>query len=112
MKKLFICCTDYQLINSLNIKMNIFSEEKADVIIFNSKEENQGIAERLKELNVFDNVYLYDKPKSAIRRYFQESERSTLFCACKKDFLYFLHKIKSKFKMREYLINSNICMGG
>ena len=37
MKALFVCLTDYQLLNSINIKKHLLTEQEADIIIFNNK---------------------------------------------------------------------------
>ncbi|MEI3066679.1 hypothetical protein [Phascolarctobacterium faecium] len=47
MKTLFICLTDYQMLNALNIKMHLLKDKQADIIIFNNKEGFEYLCERL-----------------------------------------------------------------
>ena len=50
MKTLFICLTDYQLLNALNIKIHLLKDKQAG---------NRQLAERLRKLSILDNVYLH-----------------------------------------------------
>ena len=54
MRILFVCSTEYQILNALNIKLHIFPDLAADIIL--QRAEYSGIADRLKELNIFENV--------------------------------------------------------
>ena len=40
MKTLFICLTDYQILNALNIKMHLLKDKKADILFLNNKDGN------------------------------------------------------------------------
>lgn len=61
MKTLFICLTDYQILNALNIKMHLLKDKKADILFLNNKDGNIELRERLEASDIFDNVYLLDK---------------------------------------------------
>ena len=58
MKKLFIALTDYQLINYINLKLTIFKDEHVDLIINNNKASKHDLAERLEQLEIFDNIFV------------------------------------------------------
>lgn len=70
MKILFICLTDFQILNALNLQMHQCSEKKADIFFITNKEGNDKLAERLKETSVFDNIYLFDNSKIKGLHYF------------------------------------------
>ena len=61
MKALFVCLTDYQLLNSINIKVHLLKGCKADIIIFNNKKGNIELADRLQSTGIFENVYVYSE---------------------------------------------------
>ena len=56
MKALFVCLTDYQLLNSINIKKHLLTEQEADIIIFNNKIGIFELADRLQQTGIFQNV--------------------------------------------------------
>ena len=73
MKTLFICCTDYQLINAINIKKNLLQNDNADIVILNNKAGVFELAKRLQTVNLFQNVYVYSEKFYGIHKYFQNS---------------------------------------
>lgn len=58
-RTLFICETDYQIINSINIKLNMLKEDEADILISNYRDGIIGLSERLENLGIFKNVYFF-----------------------------------------------------
>ena len=79
MKTLFICCTDYQLINAINIKKNLLQNDNADIVILNNKAGVFELAKRLQTVNLFQNVYVYSEKFYGIHKYFQNSEKKKSF---------------------------------
>lgn len=69
MKALFVCLTDYQLLNSINIKVNLLKDCKADIIIFNNKKGNVELADRLQSTGIFENVYVYSEFFTGLHKY-------------------------------------------
>lgn len=59
MKALFVCLTDYQMLNALNIKINLLKNKDADILFFDNKEGHCKLAERLSQTGVFKNVFLH-----------------------------------------------------
>lgn len=59
MKALFVCLTDYQMLNALNIKINLLKNKDADILFFDNKEGHRKLAERLRQTGVFKNVFLH-----------------------------------------------------
>ena len=59
MKALFVCLTDYQMLNALNIKVNLLKNKDADILFFDNKEGHRKLAERLSQTGVFKNVFLH-----------------------------------------------------
>lgn len=71
MKALFVCLTDYQLLNSINIKVHLLKGCKADIIIFNNKKGNIELADRLQSTGIFENVYVYSEFFTGLHKYFR-----------------------------------------
>ena len=59
MKALFVCLTDYQMLNALNIKVKLLKSKDADILFFDNKEGHRKLAERLSQTGVFKNVFLH-----------------------------------------------------
>lgn len=59
MKALFVCLTDYQMLNALNIKVKLLKNKDADILFFDNKEGHRKLAERLSQTGVFKNVFLH-----------------------------------------------------
>lgn len=69
MRALFICLTDYQILNAINIKVHLMKDDDADILIVNNKEGHIALAERLEKTNIFKNVYLYTEKLPGLHRY-------------------------------------------
>lgn len=72
MKALFVCLTDYQLLNSINIKKHLLTEQEADIIIFNNKAGTFELADRLQQTGIFQNVYVYSECFDGIHKYLRK----------------------------------------
>lgn len=72
MKKLFICLTDFQILNALNLQVNNENNEDADIFFVTNKQGNEELAARLQATKIFKNVYLFNNSKiSGLHRYFR-----------------------------------------
>lgn len=115
MKTLFVSLTDYQLINYINIKKHIIPDKKADIIIVNNKVGNAALADRLKELQIFDNVYLYTESLPGLHRYFRSisdnSDRISFTQSIANDLKNLIHNIKGKCSDKIYTINCRLRHG-
>lgn len=56
MKLLFICSTEFQLFNVLNMKLHLFPNDSADIIIQFLKEDTVEFYNRIRETGIFENV--------------------------------------------------------
>lgn len=63
MRKMYLCLTDFQILNALNLQMHKFNEEEADIFFVTNKEGNEKLADRLKATGIFKNVYLFNISK-------------------------------------------------
>ncbi|MBE6099383.1 MAG: hypothetical protein E7197_04945 [Anaerovibrio sp.] len=54
MRILFVCSTEFQILNALNIKVHLFPDSQADIVL--QRAEYSGIAARLRPLGIFDNI--------------------------------------------------------
>lgn len=52
--------TNYLIINMVNVKTNIYPDERADLIIKSSPAIDANIVEIVKSMNVFENIYFVD----------------------------------------------------
>ena len=91
MRALFICLTDYQILNAVNIKVHMLKDSDADILIVNNKEGHIALAERLEKINIFKNVYLYTEKLSGLHIYLRnisENKRDITFGeACLNDMI-------------------------
>lgn len=112
MKALFVCLTDYQLLNSINIKTHLLNTQEADIIIFNNKIGTFELADRLQQTGVFQNVYVYSDYFKGLHKYLRGLSENKHDVSCmeaingsmKNIFLKVMQKIKSK----EWIINKKI----
>ena len=56
LKLLFVCSTEFQLFNVLNMKMHLFPNDSADIIIQFLKEDTVEFYNRVRETGIFENV--------------------------------------------------------
>lgn len=113
MKTLFICLTDYQLLNALNIKIHLLKDKQADILFFDNKEGNQQLAERLRKFAIFDNVYLHQYENiNGLHKYFRNKTESTKTIGCFKAFLNSVkearYKVGSKLLGKKFKINNKL----
>ncbi|WP_027405931.1 hypothetical protein [Anaerovibrio sp. RM50] len=54
MRLLFVCSTEFQILNALNVKLHLYPDTKADIVL--QRAEYSVIAERLRELGIFEYV--------------------------------------------------------
>ena len=73
MRKMYLCLTDFQILNALNLQMHKFNGEEADIFFVTNKEGNEKLADRLKATGIFKNVYLFNISKiSGLHQYFRD----------------------------------------
>lgn len=112
MKALFVCLTDYQLLNSINIKKHLLTEQEADIIIFNNKIGMFELADRLQQTGIFQNVYVYSDYFKGLHKYLRclsEHKRDiTCIGAIKGSLKNISLKILQNIKSKEWVINKKI----
>lgn len=82
MKTLFICLTDYQMLNALNIKTHILGNQAADILFFDNKKGQKELAKRLQNTGIFENVYLHQFDNvDGLHRYFRKQTEVSIFSA-------------------------------
>ena len=59
--KLFIASTPYNLFNYINLKVNLFPDEDIDLIISNFDQRNKQYYSKLKQMNLFNNIYFIEQ---------------------------------------------------
>lgn len=116
MKTLFICLTDYQLLNALNIKLHLLKDKQADILFLNNKEGYIELQNRLEKSNIFDKVYLLDRIEiKGLHKFFRNmtdgEKRGNIWSASVNSFEELLYKIDVSFRGPEYKINKKIYGG-
>lgn len=117
MKNLYICLTDFQILNALNLQLSKFKNKKADLFFITNKEGNEQLAERLATTGIFEKIYLFNNSRiQGLHQYV----RSTVEGKTNKGFAAALvtsvneavYKLRSKFSGEAYRINAKIVLGG
>lgn len=117
MKNLYLCLTDFQILNALNLQLSKFKNKKADLFFITNKEGNEQLAERLASTGIFEKIYLFNNSRiQGLHQYV----RSTVEGKTNKGFAAALvtsvneavYKLRSKFSGEAYRINAKIVLGG
>ena len=117
MKNLYLCLTDFQILNALNLQLSKFKNKKADLFFITNKEGNEQLAERLGGTGIFEKIYLFNNSRiQGLHQYV----RSTVEGKTNKGFAAALvtsvnetvYKLRSKFSGEAYRINAKIVLGG
>lgn len=117
MKNLYLCLTDFQILNALNLQLSKFKNKKADLFFITNKEGNEQLAERLAAAGIFEKIYLFNNSRiQGLHQYV----RSTVEGKTNKGFAAALvtsvnevvYKLRSKFSGEAYRINAKIVLGG
>lgn len=117
MKNLYLCLTDFQILNALNLQLSKFKNKKADLFFITNKEGNEQLAERLAGTGIFEKIYLFNNSRiQGLHQYV----RSTVEGKSNKGFAAALvtsvneavYKLRSKFSGEAYRINAKIVLGG
>lgn len=70
MRILFVCSTEFQLLNALNIKYKMFSECPADIVL--QRPEYERFYSRLKRINLFTHVCYAKTERIGLHQYFRD----------------------------------------
>lgn len=109
MKSLFICQTDYQLINAINIKKHLLPELEADIVISNNKLGTIELSKRLQNVGLFQNVYVYSDSFNGLHRYMRGNDEKNTFCNAIKGSLKNIYlNIFGRIKGVDFIINHKI----
>ena len=117
MKNLYLCLTDFQILNALNLQLSKFKNKKADLFFITNKEGNEQLAKRLAATGIFEKIYLFNNSRiQGLHKYV----RSTVEGKTNKGFAAALvtsvneavYKLRSKFSGEAYRINAKIVLGG
>lgn len=98
MRILFVCSTEYQIFNMINMKLRLFKDQKADAVIQCNK--NNIFAERLRETGLFEHVCYVNREDNLhdyVRKFREHKETGSFLCAVKKSLQYTAAKLSTKF---------------
>lgn len=116
MKLLFICSTDYQIINAINIKEHLYGNTCADIILIDNKKNRVEVAHRLKEVSVFNNIFVCDESVKGIHYFLKnltEGYQNISIAECIKNEFVNVYRLFCRiYKEDSYTINSKISCGG
>lgn len=65
------CCTPYHIINAINLKLNLYSDEKVDLFICSHFQNAEKVYKKALQSELFNNVYLIDDEKLNIRQVYR-----------------------------------------
>ena len=89
----FFCRTPIHIFRTIQLKYEMFEKEKVDVYVFSSFNGSSNIVQRLKKINIFENVYYIDDSTYMKGRHLVDLKA----CVIKSEF----KKILSEKKYRE-----------
>lgn len=117
MKNLYLCLTDFQILNALNLQQTKFKNKKADLFFITNKEGNEQLAKRLEETKLFENIYLFNNSRiKGIHQYLRAltegKQTNGIFSAIAASFNEAVYKFRSKVSGEAYAINTKIVVGG
>ena len=117
MKNLYLCLTDFQILNALNLQQTKFKNKKADLFFITNKEGNEQLAKRLEETKLFENIYLFNNSRiKGIHQYLRAltegKQTNGIFSAIAASFNEAVYKFRSKVSGEAYAINAKIVVGG
>ena len=116
MKKLYICLTDFQILNAINLQSSVFSEQSADLFFITNKEGNELLAKRLQNSGVFDDVFLFNNSKifgvhHYIKSMTEDKKNNGIVSAVAESIKEIIYKINTRIKGKGYGINKKIVTG-
>lgn len=117
MKNLFICLTDFQILNTLSLIQNdLDTFTKNDIFLVNNKVGNYQLAQRLKKTNLFENVIMLDTAPIQglhyyIRNLTERKENISFLTAIKNSLSECRYQLMGKLYGTTYKINSKIILG-
>lgn len=113
MKSLYICLTDFQILNAINLQDKLFKDKKADLFFVTNKEGNDQLAERLKKTNIFQKVFLFNNSRIKGLHYYVKSvtegkNNDGFFSALLESVKELFYKVNLRFRGMAYGINKKI----
>lgn len=100
---LFYAWTDTQIINAINVRVNVYSESQADLLIYRLSRISEEFIKALNNNTIFDNVYILEMPE-----FYMERRRSGIKEMVEAVFLgssyrtYFRQHLKQMFGEKKY----------
>lgn len=114
LRKLIISNTFYQVIVAIQMKLTIFRDAEVEIIITDHSKNAEKISNRLRECNVFNNVYFVNTDGSCDKRSTLEKSVDVFsFSFLKKNrFAFYTKKIRSLFFDEMIVFNYDMRMYG
>lgn len=109
MKALFICLTDYQMLNALNIKTHILDSQAADILFFDNKKGHKDLAKRLQQTGVFENIYLHQfENVEGLHRYFRKQTDEGFLSAFRNSVEECIYNMRVRLQGASFRINAKL----
>lgn len=117
MKNLYLCLTDFQILNAVNLQLTKFKNKKSDLFFITNKEGNENLARRLIATGLFEKVFLFNNSRiKGLHQYARSTVEGRpndgLAAAVKASFNEVLYKLGCKLSGEAYAINAKIVLGG
>ncbi len=117
-KNLFICLTDFQILNTLSIIKcgGKTLQGKSDILLVTNKPGNAELAQRLVATKLFDKVFLFDNARiKGLHIYFRNSvegkPHNTFLEAVGNSIKEVLYKVRKKTSGMDYALNAKLILG-
>ena len=116
MKILYICLTDFQILNAINLQSKLFYIKEADLFFVTNKEGNELLAKRLQSSGLFNKVFLFNNSKIRglhhyIKSITEGKKNNGIVSAVTESVKEFVYKLNVQIKGNGYGINKKIVTG-
>lgn len=109
---LFVCDTEFQLLNAMNIKYHLLQNDTADLLVHNRHLEDNGLIERINSTKLFRNVFSYIDELQGLHQYIRDLQnnqrRNRLFEALQNSSKIFYDNLLQKFSGHEKILSDRI----
>lgn len=117
MKRLYICLTDFQILNAISMQYAGNEKIEADIMLVTNKEGNYELAKRLQSTGFFENAFLLNNSRIQgmhmyLRNATEGKKHITLINSLKNSLNEIKHIVFSKIKGKGYAINNKMILGG
>ncbi|WP_027396840.1 hypothetical protein [Anaerovibrio lipolyticus] len=109
---LFVCDTEFQLLNAINIKYHLLKDDTADILVHNRHPEDKDLIDRIKGTNQFRNIYSFIDELQGVHQYIRDlqnnEQRMGIFEALQNSSKLCYDNMRQKFWGSEEILSQRI----